>query len=187
MKFKTCKRYNDPGHAHELTFSCYKNNPFLVNEWICEILLDAIIRSKVKHNYKLWAFVFMPTHVHLLIYLLEEHYNISSILQSIKQITARKVIDKYIEQEDKILKLMESDNSNERRKYHFWQRGGGYDRNINKAETVLKIIDYIHNNPVRKGLVVKPEDWKWSSANEIYINSQNVQIVDRESLLVMIG
>ena len=46
----------------------------------------------------------------------------------------------------------------------FWQPGGGYDRNITSADTLGAIIDYIHANPVRRGLVARAEDWEWSSA-----------------------
>jgi putative transposase len=48
--------------------------------------------------------------------------------------------------------------------YRFWQRGGGYDRNIIEPGTLHAMIEYIHNNPVRRGLVSKPTDWPWSSA-----------------------
>ena len=47
---------------------------------------------------------------------------------------------------------------------HFWQPGGGYDRNVNKKATAAKMIRYIHENPVRRGLVDSPTEWKWSSA-----------------------
>ncbi len=46
---------------------------------------------------------------------------------------------------------------------HLWQPGGGYDRNLFKAETVHKEVDYIHANPVRRGLCECPEDWRYSS------------------------
>ncbi len=48
--------------------------------------------------------------------------------------------------------------------YHFWQRGGGYDRNITEGETLMKMMDDIHLNPVRSGHVEQARDWKWSSA-----------------------
>ena len=48
--------------------------------------------------------------------------------------------------------------------YRFWQRGGGYDRNATEPNTLLQLIDYIHNNPVRRDLVAKATDWIWSSA-----------------------
>ena len=44
------------------------------------------------------------------------------------------------------------------------QEGAGYDRNLYTEVAVENSINYIHNNPVRKGLCEKPTDWKWSSA-----------------------
>jgi putative transposase len=46
----------------------------------------------------------------------------------------------------------------------FWQEGPGYDRNLSSKETILAAIDYIHLNPVRRGLAARAIDWKWSSA-----------------------
>jgi putative transposase len=46
----------------------------------------------------------------------------------------------------------------------FWQSGGGYDRNLDQPSTLLGNIDYIHMNPVRRGLAQSATDWKWSSA-----------------------
>ena len=52
----------------------------------------------------------------------------------------------------------------ERVKRHIWQPGGGFDSNTADPRTILAMIEYIHNNPVRRGLVARPEDWRWSSA-----------------------
>ena len=49
-------------------------------------------------------------------------------------------------------------------KRRFWQDGPGYDKNLYVRDTILEHIDYMHNNPVRKGLVEVAEDWYWSSA-----------------------
>jgi putative transposase len=46
----------------------------------------------------------------------------------------------------------------------FWQSGGGYDRNIISSKSLLQMIDYLHLNPVRRGLVEHSRLWKWSSA-----------------------
>jgi putative transposase len=48
----------------------------------------------------------------------------------------------------------------------FWQRGGGYDRNLRSSSDIREKIEYIHQNPVRRGLVVNPSDWVWSSARD---------------------
>ena len=47
---------------------------------------------------------------------------------------------------------------------HFWQPGGGYDRNIFSTKALMSVVNYIHANPVRRGLVEDPLDWEWSSA-----------------------
>lgn len=46
----------------------------------------------------------------------------------------------------------------------FWQPGGGYDRNVVEVATVHQMIEYLHANPIRRGLVEHAEDWEWSSA-----------------------
>ena len=51
-----------------------------------------------------------------------------------------------------------------RRVFRFWQPGGGFDPNAFREKTVPAVIDYIHANPVRRGLVAQPTDWEWSSA-----------------------
>ena len=56
--------------------------------------------------------------------------------------------------------------------YRFWQRGGGYDRNVTEPETVRTMIDYIHQNPIRRGLVQDAVSWPWSSAR-FYAGRQN--------------
>ena len=52
----------------------------------------------------------------------------------------------------------------DRVRHRFWQPGGGYDRNTIETATVHQMVEYIHGNPVRRGLVACAEDWEWSSA-----------------------
>jgi putative transposase len=51
-----------------------------------------------------------------------------------------------------------------RSRRRFWQPGGGYDRNVIDPPTAHQMIEYIHANPVRRGLVAVAEEWEWSSA-----------------------
>ena len=48
--------------------------------------------------------------------------------------------------------------------FRFWHPGGGYDENVWNERPIPEILDYIHMNPVRRGLVEQPTDWTWSSA-----------------------
>jgi REP element-mobilizing transposase RayT len=46
----------------------------------------------------------------------------------------------------------------------FWQ-DESYDHLVRHDDELLRLIDYIENNPVKAGLIARREDWKWSSAN----------------------
>ncbi len=174
--------FNTPGHAHELTFSCFKNKKFLLDDKYCLFLIDAINLARTKHHIKIWAYMFMPDHVHLLLYPERDDYSISTILLTIKQSVSRRALIDARKSEPFRLKQFETGLTS--KKYRFWQDGGGYDRNITSRETLHKMIDYIHNNPVRKGLINIPDEWKWSSSYDwngrvngpIFIDKDSVQV-----------
>ena len=159
---KKCKRYNIAGHAHELTFSCFCNRNFLSKKRTCEYLVESISNARDKHDFSLWAYVFMPNHVHLLVNPRKRNYSISSILQSIKQPVAARAIA-YLKRENPS-GLRHLATGQQDRRYRFWQKGGGYDRNITRTDTLIEAVKYMHLNPVRKGLVDRPEKWYYSSA-----------------------
>jgi putative transposase len=46
---------------------------------------------------------------------------------------------------------------------YFSQPGGSFDHNVTDPLVILRMIEYIHANPVRRGLVQYVEDWKWST------------------------
>ena len=181
--FKTCTRYNIPGHAHYLTFSCFHGQPFLSKPRSCQWLVDAIARAKKLHEFHLWAWVIMPEHVHLLVWPRRKLYSISAILQSIKKPVTNKALHFVDTFTPAFAARMVDRQPNGDLSRRFWQRGGGHDRNIYSAEEVWEKIDYIHKNPFRRGLVARAQDWQWSSAQE-YTGDRPAPLLalDRESL-----
>jgi len=161
---KTCKRYNEPGDAHELTFSCFKRRPFLSKDRTRRWLAEAIAKARAKHGFHLWGYVFMPEHAHLLIWPPDPQYAIENILKSIKQSVARRALIHLRRHNPSGLKRLATGQRG--KPYRFWMPGGGYDRNIVKLGTVGNALKYIHNNPVRRGLAPVAEEWHWSSARE---------------------
>jgi len=161
---KRCRRYNIPGHAHEITFSCYRRRPFLADERALLYLRESLLRARRKHDFFLWAYVFMPEHVHLLICPRGDAYSISAILQSIKQPVARKVIQNMRVSGSAALSRFVTNRAD--RPFAFWTKGGGYDRNITESHTLESVVEYIHRNPVRRGLATAPAEWRASSARE---------------------
>jgi putative transposase len=157
------KEVNVPGHAHELTFSCYQRFAFLKAERTCQWLADAIANARIRHDFALWAFVFMPEHVHLIVYPRQPEYKMRRVLAGIKLPVAKRAINFLVATNSPWLTKITRQRGT-RTERLFWQSGGGYDRNITSGKTLLQMIDYLHNNPVRRGLVQRARDWKWSSA-----------------------
>ena len=158
---KRCKRYNEAGHAHELTFSCFRSQALLIENHSRKWFADAVNTARQKHRFDVWAYVVMPEHVHLLVWPRENDYSVSAILKSIKQSVSRRVIGRLRRENPSGLARLAS--GREDCPYCFWQEGGGYDRSIRSGVTLRHAIDYIHRNPVRRGLVERPGDWLWSS------------------------
>jgi len=124
----------------------------------------------------------MPEHVHLLIYPLEESYSISEMLKDIKQPVTRRAIRFVREQSPGFLVRMADTQPNGSTKYRFWQRGGGYDRNLVAPAIIHSTINYIHDNPIRRGLVERAGDWHWSSARFFQDSSEVPLVPDVESI-----
>jgi putative transposase len=155
--------YNDPGHAHELTFSCFHRYPFLSKDRTCEWLAQAVEAARKDLDYALWAYVFMPDHVHLIIWPRQHVYNDSEFLKAIKEPVGREAVSFLKRNAPEWLERIRVTRGT-KIEHHFWQPGRGHDRNITSARTLQAMIDYIHLNPVRRGLVERAADWKWSSA-----------------------
>jgi putative transposase len=158
------KRFDQPGHARFLTFSCFQCRPFLRSDRACQWLADAIVRARTIHVFHLWAYVFMPQHAHLLIFPNPDKPHMGPILDSIKVSVARRAVNWARANAPDKLRLMADNDTKGRVTYRFWQRGAGYDRNLWSPEKVWLAIDYIHLNPVEKGLCAQPDQWHWSSA-----------------------
>ena len=155
--------FNVPGHAHELTFTCYHRFPFLKAERTCQWLADSIAEARRNLDFSLWAFVFMPDHVHVIVRPNRPDHEMSTILKAIKGPVGRQAIA-YLEEfaTDWLPRITRPRKGREERL--FWQSGGGYDRNVEEPKTLGLMIDYLHENPVRKGLATRASEWRWSSA-----------------------
>ena len=161
---KTRKSFNTAGDAHELTFSCFKRRKFLAKERTRKYFVEALDLARKKHKIHIWAFVIMTEHAHVLIWPECANYSMGSILKTIKQSVARKAV-RYLREENPAgLKLLATGHKES--PYRFWMDGGGYDRNVHSFNTLRNMVDYIHENPARRGLVEYAEDWRWSSLGE---------------------
>ena len=160
---KLRRRFDEPAEPRELTFSCYRRYPFLSRDRTRLWFLEELEGARKKWPFDLWAYVLMPEHVHLLVCPRVPKLKVGKIAGRIKEAVARKAIA-YLERHARHWLPRITVREGERTRRRFWQPGRGYDRNVVEPSTVHQMIEYIHANPVRRGLVACAEDWEWSSA-----------------------
>ena len=161
---KLIRHYHHPGDCHELTFSCYNRKALLNNDERRRLLSEYIDRAIVRHQFRVVAFVFMPEHVHLIVYPEKPHAaDISGLLKGIKQPYSRHIKNLLLTRDSRLADELLVRERPGKTAFRFWQEGSGFDRNLPSSRATLRAIDYIHMNPVKRGLCRKPSDWKWSS------------------------
>lgn len=160
--YKRVKRFDVPYGVHALTFSCHKRKPLLTKHRTRQYFCDAVIRAKATHGFHVWAYVIMPEHVHLLLWFPHEDYVIADALKSIKQSVARRAVRYLRINNPGGLRVLATGDP--KKPYAFWLDGGGFDHNVSDVRALGAYIDYIHNNPVVRGLCLYAEEWEWSSA-----------------------
>ena len=134
------KRYQQSGKSHFVTFCCFHRRLLFTNAEANSTFEAALERVRRNYGLYVYGYVVMPEHVHLL---LSEpaRGTLAEALKSLKQGVSRRLIGDA---------------------EHFWQKRY-YDHNVSTAQSFGNKLRYIHRNPVQRGLVVRPEDWPWSS------------------------
>ena len=134
------------------------------------MLAESVGRAMESHRYRLTAFVFMPEHVHLMIYPLPEADTIDALLKAVKRPFSYRSTQLLIQSRSRLLERLTVHQRPGVTTFRYWQQGPGYDRNFIKPSTVLDAIDYLHFNPVRRGFVKRAVDWKWARARFYLLN-----------------
>ena len=176
---KNPPKFNNDSCVHFTTTATYENRPYFRDEEFCRILLEEAEFYSKKYSFTLIGYAIMPDHLHLLLWWDREErqeLSISKIMQAIKGTTARRIIDlMVVNRSEQMLRptpmrqvqtpslTQKSPKLHKRNlRYRLWQHGF-YDFNIYSEEKLLEKLNYVHYNPVRAGLVLSPDDYRWSS------------------------
>jgi putative transposase len=118
----------------------------------------------------------MPEHVHLLVVPADPEPEIDRYLAQIKQPFSKWMKRQLIEANSPLLQRLMVQERPGKTCFRFWQEGPGYDRNLSTPAIIEASIEYIHMNPVRRGLVKRAIDWKWSSASWYLLDPPRQQL-----------
>jgi putative transposase len=155
---KRMRRREVPGGTRFVTFSCQRRLPLLGHPSIRDLFACQLAAARREHGFELFAWVVMPEHAHLVVRPRREA-RLDEALRSLKTSVARLVVARWREIDAPILERLRTGRGPVR----YWQKGGGFDRNVRDLGEFCREVRYVHRNPVEQELVRNPEDWKWSS------------------------
>jgi len=150
--------------------------PVFTSKEYFEIIIDALRYCRKNKNLKLYAYVILENHFHMV----ASWPSCSNIIQSLKRHTARQIVQLLQEQKKEWLlyqlayfkKQYKRENT-----YQVWQEGF-HPVLIQNENMLIQKIEYIHNNPVKRGYVERPEHWLYSSARNFLLEDHSIIELD---------
>ena len=167
--------------VHCLTFSTFRRQPLFSGRHASHWFLATLAEARRKCPFHLFAYVVMPEHVHLVLQPLPGA-KMRSILWRLKRPMTARVLTWVRQHRPDFLARLADVQPSGKTTFRFWQRGGGYDRNLRSACDVHEKIAYVHDNPVRRGLVERCEDWSFSSAGDWILQTPGPVPIDWDHL-----
>ncbi len=174
---KKLRRWETHLQPRFVTFSCFRRVPLLAQPVVRDRFVALLVTARERHGFRLIAWVVMPEHVHVIIVPtsgLGTGSKMPAILTGVKKPFAQEMLATWRTAGHPCLLEIKTSDGRER----FWQAGGGFDRNVRDDAELARAIDYIHRNPVERGLVEHPTDWAWSSARR-YAQIADGPTIDR--------
>lgn len=134
-----------------------------------QILLDSLKFYLQKYNGKLFGYVFMTNHIHLII----QCDDLIKFINSFKTFTSKEIKQQLISDNRKHIGDLINKGSG------VWVRSNS-PKIIETEAFFQQKLEYIHENPVRKGFVSEPNEWKYSSARNCYNDDDTLIYVVRD-------
>jgi REP element-mobilizing transposase RayT len=152
----------DDSHPYFITSSTMFGLPIFSNVNAVNIIIENLEFLKNERNVEIIAYVIMENHIHAILY----GDDLADKIGRFKSFSARKIIDLFKQNGNtRWLKRLERVKPEAKidRYYQLWQEDNHPKQIVGDAMMNQK-IEYIHNNPVKRGYVDYPEDWRYSSA-----------------------
>ncbi len=152
----------DTNYPYFMTSSFVEGIPVFAYPDAAQIVLNSLVFLQTKREVALYSYVLMENHFHII----ARGDNLSEKMRRLKSYTARRIITLF-DQTNKIRLLKQFQYAKLRHKseslYQVWQEGL-HPQQIIGDDMMIQKMEYIHQNPVKRGYVDRPEDWRYSSA-----------------------
>ena len=173
---RTRYKLSDNESIYFMTSTTVQWLPVFTSEKYISILIDAFKHNQLKRQLKILAYVILDNHFHML----AAGDDLTKIMASIKSFTAKRIIEElckdkkeWLVHQFKFAKLLHKQESH----YQVWQEGF-HPEKIFTDNMLQQKFDYIHMNPVKRGLVLEPYYWRYSSASFYYKDEKGELDID---------
>ncbi len=156
-------------HAEFLTVTCLEWKPLLASDNFKDIITSSLTYLTSAKRIKVYAFVIMPNHFHLIWQMLGSHKR-DDVQRDFLKFTGQQMLK--IMRNEKSAMLDEIIVNSKDRKHQVWERNS-LGIPLWSAEVFNEKLQYIHYNPVKAGLCQYPEDYKYSSARFYELNEKD--------------
>lgn len=166
---------NENGSIYFITTTAMNWEPvFSFGNEYNDIVINSMKHLLNEHRSELVSYVIMPTHLHLIPFMMRSE-SISDLMRDLKKYTSTKI--RQLLERDQRFDIIERLKANAKgyrdQKFKLWM--DRFDDVYIYSEKVLRTkVNYIHNNPVKAGLVSSPEEWKYSSARNYLMDDHSV-------------
>jgi putative transposase len=143
----------------------YKRVPLFQNAHSARIFLETLEAYRERNAFRLHAYAIMPDHYHFLLWFPEKG-GFRGFLRDFKSMAAQKIVMWLKKHDPKLLARFLLSHSRQRRRdprYCILQHGN-YMRGLRDGDAAIKVIEYIHLNPVKAGLALHADGYVFSSA-----------------------
>ncbi|MBL6964555.1 MAG: transposase [Bacteroidetes bacterium] len=170
-------KFHNPDGIYFVTSTIVEWIELFKDEKMCNIVLDSLKFCQQEKGLVIYAWCIMPNHIHLIISRKEGNL-LSDILRDFKRFTSIKIakdIETSVSEKDQKLLNIFRNRANELKrikKYKIWQ-DGNHPVELDTNKMLEDRLNYLHNNPVKKGIASVAEDYKYSSA-KIYCGEKGL-------------
>ena len=166
----------EPTHPHFVTCTILHWIPIFTRQESVQIILDCLEFLKEKDNLKLFAYVVLENHLHLVV----QSDNLAKTMESFKKFTAKKILELFKKEDvTSILEQLAFYKKAHRKDKNFQVWEEGYQPKLLQTDAMMiSKIKYVHENPVKRGYVDDEIYWRYSSARD-YVGEIGLIGVDR--------
>jgi REP-associated tyrosine transposase len=171
------------GELQFITSSTYRRAPVFLSERFCRCFVRRLEEVRQELKFLLVGWVLMPEHFHLLIKP-QPAESTPAIIKALKEVTAERIL-KALRRNlrrawcGKMLAQLRLPRTVHDESHHrLWERRF-YPFNVYSEKKRLEKLDYMHHNPVKRGLAAEPGDWAWSSWRFYFLNDASILRMER--------